>query len=38
MPQLVAVDSAQPHPGWDPSQRNVPDEAPVITRTLDSTW
>jgi aspartyl-tRNA(Asn)/glutamyl-tRNA(Gln) amidotransferase subunit A len=38
IPQLVADDSAQPHPGWDPSQRNVPDEAPVITRTLDSTW
>ena len=34
----VADDSAQRHPGWDPSQRNVPDEAPVITRTLDSTW
>jgi aspartyl-tRNA(Asn)/glutamyl-tRNA(Gln) amidotransferase subunit A len=38
LPPLVAEDSAQAHPGWDPSHRNVPDERPVITATLDSTW
>ena len=38
LPPLVAADSAQAHPGWDPRDRNVPDERPVITTTLDSTW
>jgi aspartyl-tRNA(Asn)/glutamyl-tRNA(Gln) amidotransferase subunit A len=38
LPPLVAEDSAQAHPAWDPSHRNVPDERPVITATLDSTW
>ena len=38
MPPLVAEDSRQVHPAWDQNNRSVPDEAPVVTTTLDSTW
>jgi aspartyl-tRNA(Asn)/glutamyl-tRNA(Gln) amidotransferase subunit A len=38
LPQIVQDDSAQPHGPWDPSERHLPDELPVVTTTLDSTW
>lgn len=38
MPALVEEDSKGPHPAWDRNNRQVPDQYPVRTVTLDSTW
>jgi aspartyl-tRNA(Asn)/glutamyl-tRNA(Gln) amidotransferase subunit A len=38
VPPLVANDSAGDHEPWTPESRTTPEQLPVVTRTLDSTW
>jgi len=38
MPAIVREDTATTHDRWTPETRSTPDELPVVTKTLDSTW
>lgn len=38
LPPIVAEDSSAVHEPWTPQTRTTPDQLPVVTKTLDSTW